>query len=202
MSDVPEGVRAALQIEDDTERLLEIAAVVSEALTGLARPVVVGGLAVAYWTAGVYQTGDIDIVMPWSPEVDERLASLGFEKEGRFWRLPGADVFLEAPGSALQPGEEVEVVEVKSGRTLAVLRPEDVLVYRLHEFVATGHSDPLGQAMMLVDSPDLDRERLGKLTGREGLTEALREVEQLARRVERGEKLETWQLHDIARRLQ
>jgi len=70
--------------------MLEIAAVVAAALAPVGvRPVIVGGLAVAYWTAGTYVTSDIDVVMPHLAEVDEHLAALGFEPEGRFWGAAG-----------------------------------------------------------------------------------------------------------------
>jgi len=202
MADLRTELARALTIDDQTERQLEVVAIVSEAVADLGiRPVVVGGLAVAYWTAGTYLTGDIDVLMPSSPAVDERLRALGFRREGRFWLIAEADLFLEAPGSFLEPGAEAEEVAVASGRTVRLIRPEDVLVGRLHEFVATGHSDPLGQAFMLLDSPDLDRARLASLLAPAELTHALREIEKLAERVEQGEKLETWELHDVARRL-
>jgi hypothetical protein len=188
MPDLKAELARALAIEDQTERQLEVVAIVSEAVADLGvRPVVVGGLAVAYWTAGTYLTGDIDLLMPSSPAVDERLRSLGFEREGRFWLIAKAELFLEAPGSFLKPGAEAQEVTVASGRPVRVIRPEDVLVGRLHEFVATGHSDPLGQAFMLLDSSDLERGRLASLLALEG--------------VERGERLESWELHDAARRL-
>ena len=47
------AIEQALEIEDETERLLEVAAIVEEALAEIGiHPVVVGGLAVAYWTGG------------------------------------------------------------------------------------------------------------------------------------------------------
>ena len=53
------------EIPDATEQMLEIAGVVDAALRSIAiRPIVVGGLAVAYWTTGLYLTSDIDVVMP------------------------------------------------------------------------------------------------------------------------------------------
>src|SRR3972149_7332329 len=85
-------------IEDQTERQLEVVAIVSEAVADLGiRPVVVGGLAVAYWTAGTYLTGDLDVLMPSSPAVDERLPALGFRREGGVWLIAEADLLLAAP---------------------------------------------------------------------------------------------------------
>ncbi len=43
--------------------------------------------------------------MPYLPEIDARLAVLGFDRRGRYWQLQGSNVLLEAPGSALSPGE-------------------------------------------------------------------------------------------------
>src|SRR3990170_5509969 len=109
MPDLRAELARALTIDDQTERQLEVVAIVSEAVADLGiRPVVVGGLAVAYWTAGTYLTGDIDVLMPSSPAVDERLRALGAGRGGRFWLIAEADLFLEAPGSFLEPGAEAE----------------------------------------------------------------------------------------------
>ncbi len=197
-----EALEQALRVGDETERLLEVAAVVEGALHRIGvHPVVVGGLAVAYWTAGAYVTGDIDVVMPHLPEIDTCLAELGFEKRGRFWVLPGSDVFLEAPGSFLASGEEAVEVDLESGRMVTVLRAEDVLVYRLHEFVATGHGDSFRQSVALLGVPGIGRERLAARVAAEGLADALEVVQSLADRVATGGAVESWELHDIARRL-
>jgi hypothetical protein len=98
-----DDLRRTADISDPTEQMLEIAGVVDSALRATRiRPIVVGGLAVAYWTTGLYLTGDIDVVMPSSTEVEQRLATLGFERDGRFWTLPGRDPVFEAPGSTLE----------------------------------------------------------------------------------------------------
>src|SRR2546425_13034246 len=99
MADPKAELELALQLEDETERMLAVVGVVAEALHDLGFvPVVVGGLAVQYWTRGAYTTADIDVLLPHRPEIDRRFEALGFEREGRHWRLPGRDVFVEAPG--------------------------------------------------------------------------------------------------------
>jgi len=203
MPDLKAELARALSIEDQTERQLEVVAIVSEAVADLGiRPVVVGGLAVAYWTAGTYLTGDIDLLMPSSPAVDERLRALGFEREGRFWVIAEAALFLEAPGSFLEPGAEAAEVRLASGRTARLIRPEDVLVGRLHEFVATGHPSAFRQAVWLLGAAGIERKRLEALAVSEGLSEALVSVEVLALRVHSGETIEAWELHDVTRGLQ
>jgi hypothetical protein len=72
-------------IADQTERLLEVAALIGESLSDLGvQPVVVGGLALAYWSeSDEFITGDSDVVVPRLPELPERLKALGF-KRARF----------------------------------------------------------------------------------------------------------------------
>ena len=150
------------EIEDPTEQMLEIAAIVEEAVASLGlHPIVVGGLAVAYWAAGTYLTHDIDVVMPYVPDLESRMAALGFVREGRLWVLPGRAVFFEAPGNKLEPNPDgFEVVETRSGRHVRVQAAEDVLLVRLQEFLATGHSDAFQQCLWLLGVESFDHTRL------------------------------------------
>ncbi len=63
-------------------------------------PILVGGLALEFYTAGGYSTGDVDLALPRSPAVDAAFADLGFAREGRFWIRPELDLFFEAPAPA------------------------------------------------------------------------------------------------------
>jgi hypothetical protein len=197
-------LRRTADIPDPTEEMLEIAAVVDAALRPVTiRPVVVGGLAVAYWTTGLYLTADIDVVMPYSAEIERRLASLGFEREGRFWTLPGRDPVLEAPGSTLEfnPAGHIEV-ELASGRTLRIQEVEEVLLLRLAEFVATGNADVFQQCLWLLGVSGLDRERLRTRAGEEALGRALDALDRIATTLGRdATKLEIWEITDLARSL-
>jgi predicted nucleotidyltransferase len=192
----------ALEIEDETERMLGVVGVITDALEDLGvRPVIVGGLAVQYWTHARYTTTDIDLLLPSLPVIGERLQALGLERQGRHWVLPGSELFVEAPGSTLGPDEQAEEVEVWDGTVVALLSLEDVLIYRLHEFVGTGHADAGEQAAALVSLANLDRERLDRRASQEHLTNAVEAIERLARRSEAGERFETWELHEIAEEL-
>jgi hypothetical protein len=196
------ALEEALGVEDQTERLLEVAAVVSEAVADLGvRPVVVGGLAVAFWTSGAYVTSDIDVLMPSLPEVGERLAELGFEQRGRYWIVPGREVFLEAPGSFLAPAAEAVDVELASGRLVALERPEDALVHRLHELAATPNSDVFRSAAYLLRATRLDSVRLERRAAEEGLGSTLGALERLVDRLDRGETIEPWEIKEAVRGL-
>jgi hypothetical protein len=195
-------LQAALALEDETERMLSVAAIVAKALRDLGfEPVVVGGLAVQLWTDGAYTTFDIDVLLPADDQVSDRLSRLGFLREGRHWILPGRDVLLEAPGNFLAPSERATEVRLPNGSTVSVLSVEDVLIYRLHEFAGTGHRDAASQAVSLLAVPELDDVRLAQRAAEEGLTEALAAISGVAERIDAGETIETDELHDIARGL-
>jgi len=195
-------LRRTADIPDPTEQMLEIAGVVDAALRLIQiRPVVVGGLAVAYWTTGLYLTGDIDVVMPHSSEIEQQLAALGFEREGRFWTLPGRDPVFEAPGSTLElnPDGHVEV-ELASGRTIRIQDANELLLLRLAEFTATGNADVFQQCLWLLGVAGLDRERLRGRAADESLARALDALYRIGKRVEQdATKLELWEITDLAK---
>jgi hypothetical protein len=164
-----EEVRSAAAIPDQTERLLEVAAIIAAAFADFqAQPVVVGGLALAYWSDSAFGTGDIDVVMPRLPELAERLAALGFERPGREWVLPGFEVAFEAPGEELEPGDEAESVELASGRRVLVLSIEDLLLWRLREWVHWHAVSGFQQAAHLLAAEPLNAARLDRRAAEEG----------------------------------
>jgi len=112
--------------------------------------------------------------MPHIAEIGDRLAALGFEREGRFWTLPGRQPVLEAPASTLafDPHGYSEV-EFASGRSVLVQDVEEVLLLRLDEFVATGNADVLQQCLWLLGASGLDNERLRRRAQEQSLTPTL-----------------------------
>ena len=177
--------------------MLRIVAAVQSALTDTgSRPVIVGGLAVEYWT-GSYSTADIDVLLPSHHEITQRLEALGFVRHGRVWELPGHEVIWEMPASALDERDHAVEIAVPGGRVL-MLALEDILVHRIEEFVATGHLDVARQAVALVTHPRLDRERLHERAQACGHEHAVTVIEGLATRAGRGERFETDELHALA----
>lgn len=99
-------------------------------------PVVVGGTALAIYTAGGYETKDVDLALPVAPEVDAAFRDLGFAKSGRFWVRPELDLFFEAPAPAGLPGETAPRTEIDvDGLPVVVLGLEDLLIDRLRAVV-------------------------------------------------------------------
>lgn len=136
-------LRRVAKASDLAERTLEVVAIVESVAAPLGiRPVVVGGMAVYFWTASdAFFTYDIDVVMEVPDALADALKQLGFTPtaDGRHWTLGGTDVFLEAPSSRLDDDAVVTDVELPSGRTAGVLSRVDVLLDRLAELQATGH---------------------------------------------------------------
>jgi hypothetical protein len=139
---------------DLIERTFEVVALVDEVAAPLGiHPVVVGGMAVYFWTAREeFVTYDIDVLMEVPRELDEQLTALGFSRiaDGRHWRLEGTDVLLEAPGSYVDHDAVVAEIALPSGRSAKVLSRVDVLLDRLDEFQATGHQIVGQQVLVLI----------------------------------------------------
>jgi hypothetical protein len=199
---VEKRLAAALALEHPTERKLAVVALIDELVQRIGfRAIVIGGLAVEFWTHGAYTTSDIDLYLPHGPAVDDLLGDLGFQKRGRHWVHADAGLFVEAPASFPAPEEEIAEVELQNGARVLLLSAEDVLVYRLHEFLGTGHSDVAEQSVALLASPDIERARVIERAEQEGLLPTLAAIETLSQRLRRGETVETYELHEIADKL-
>jgi hypothetical protein len=147
------------------------------------------------------KTTDVDLYLPRAPAVDGALARLGFDKKGRHWALPARDLFIEAPAEFKSERERAADIELSNGEKVLVLSIEDVVIDRLHQFLAGGHRDVAEQAVTLLQNDVVDHDRLRVRADEEGLTSVLRELERLSERVRGGELIETFELHEIANRL-
>ncbi len=119
---------------DTLERRLVFVAVLSrgvEAL-GCTAPVVVGGHAVEFWTAGDYPTVDIDLAGASEP-IAQILAGWGFRREGRHWLDEALGIVVEVPASQLEAAQQHRTVSVDIGGFKAhVLGIEDLIIDRLN----------------------------------------------------------------------
>lgn len=204
LEELRSALEKAVRIEDETERLLEVAAIVEEALAEVGvEAVVVGGLAVAYWTRGRYTTGEIDFVAPVNPALRTRLADLGFDRPaGRHWVYPNSSVALEVPGNTLEGGDQPTEVEARSGRTLRVLSLEDLLLWRLREFLHWHDSRGFRHVLYMLESERVDRDRLQARAEESGLNDALNWVISAADEIKDGRTFETWEIEKEAKRLE
>ena len=184
----PELTLDRLRDEADPQRRRLIAlGVLTERLSAHGiEPILVGGGALEFYTAGGYATKDVDLALPVAPEVDAAFAALGFEKEGRYWYHPEYDLLFEAPAPAGLPGEDAPRTEVEiDGLRVVIIGIEDLLIDRLRAWVHW-NSDEDGRwtrrlACLYPDRIDWGyvRERTSSVPEE---AEALGEIEQEARR--------------------
>jgi hypothetical protein len=134
------------QIADVAERTLEVVAIVETVSAPLGiHPVLVGGMAVYFWTGQEdFFTHDIDVVMPVPDELAMRLAELGFAHttDKRHWTLEDTDILLEAPSSYLDSDAEFSQIKLRSRRTAKVISRVDILMDRLDELQPLGTRRP------------------------------------------------------------
>ncbi|MDH7513747.1 MAG: hypothetical protein QHH14_12445 [Clostridiales bacterium] len=100
---------------------------------GKSAPIVIGGLALSYYTREVYFTADIDLAYSDREAIDEVLKEIGFRKKGRYWVNENLEIAVEVPVGALA-GEEspVEVVELEPGLECRIIGLEDLIIDRLN----------------------------------------------------------------------
>ena len=122
-------------------------------------PILVGGGALEFYTAGGYATSDIDLALPSCPEVDAAFADMGFAKEGRYWVRDDFDLLFEAPAPASLPGEDAARTEVEvDGLRVVVIGIEDLLLDRLRAWVhwQSGEDERWARRLVLLYGDRID----------------------------------------------
>ena len=100
---------------------------------GKPAPVLIGGLALSYYTREVYFTADIDLAYTDREALDEVLQELGFVKKGRYWVHTGLDIAVEVPASGLADEQAPrETVELEGGLSCVVIGLEDLIIDRMN----------------------------------------------------------------------
>ncbi|MEX0985629.1 MAG: hypothetical protein WD096_11370 [Actinomycetota bacterium] len=131
----------AVREEDRPRRHLLVAAAL-RAILGR-EPVVVGGAAQDFYTSGVYVETDLDMCGWVTAPERATLRLLGFEKQGRHWVYPPANVAAEFPESKIE-GDEARIVRVPIGDGIAaIIGVDDLYLDRLRQ--ATAEHEPAQQ---------------------------------------------------------
>jgi excisionase family DNA binding protein len=161
--------------EDPLVRRLAFVAQLTRGIEALGwpPPVVVGGHAVEFYSAGSYATQDIDLAGASEP-IAEVLEEWGFERQGRHWFDDDLGIVVEAPGSSLGPAAREHVVAVKVGGAVAhILGVEDLIVDRLAACVFWHDEESCRWARVLLTSAvELDEAYLDQRVREEQLADA------------------------------
>lgn len=188
MTEIPDLSSLRLELEevatapDFYRGNLRAAGIISEAFARVGlHPVLVGGYAVEFYSAGQYTTGDIDLVLPGGPAVTTVMEGLGFVRHGRHWRHAELPFFVEFPSSQLRSGERF--IEVRVGSYgVRLISVEDLIVDRLCSFKFWGATeDGYNAVLLLAGAERLDWEHLRTRAEAEGVSDALEEVDALRR---------------------
>ncbi|MCE2425265.1 MAG: hypothetical protein J4F45_09215 [Pseudomonadales bacterium] len=182
MSDIRARLDRLADEADARKRRLVAVGVLTEALAphGI-EPILVGGGALEFYTAGGYATSDVDLALPASAEVNAAFADLGFEKEGRYWVRADLDLLVEAPAPAGLPGEDAPRTEVDvDGVRVVVIGIEDLLLDRLRAWVHwhSGEDERWTRRLALLYSDRIDWEYLRDRT--KSVAEEAAALEELA----------------------
>lgn len=96
-------------------------------------PIVIGGLALSYYTREVYFTADIDLAYSDREALDQVLKAIGFGQEGRYWVSEDLKIAVEVPVGVLVSEEApVEIVELEAGLQCQIVGVEDLIIDRLN----------------------------------------------------------------------
>lgn len=163
-------------LADPLERRLMFVGLLTRGVVGLGwtPPVVVGGHAVEFYTAGGYTTVDIDLAGASEP-VAQVLAAWGFAREGRHWYDVNLGLVVEVPGSPLAPSELEHVVTLRiGGDRVKIIGIEDLIVDRLAACKHWGHRDSCEwAARLLAVADDVDEEYLARRCAEEDVEDTL-----------------------------
>jgi hypothetical protein len=152
-----------LAMEEGPERTAALAAWV-QGLFDKEKPVLVGGSAVELYTGGAYTTGDLDFVGTVTSAVARKLLGAGFTRSGRHFIHEDGRIFLDFPGSQLDPG--VQAVRVTmAGREVLLISLEDIIIDRLAAW--TYWNSPVdGANAYLLYSSNRGKTDIGRLWAR------------------------------------
>lgn len=175
LEELRERMERAAQIEDPLDRRLWVLAVITEFLapSGV-KPILVGGAAVEFYTAGGYYTVDIDVVADTSA-MSDALAQLGFEKKGRHWLREDIDIAIEAPGNNLTGDpNRISSVEIE-GLKAYVIGIEDIILDRLNAYVHWKSNEDGRWALRLIKENDqnIDWPYLNDQAAEQNISDAL-----------------------------
>jgi len=166
-------------LADPLERRLAFCALLARAMKdmGFLEPVIVGGHAVEFYTAGGYTTTDVDLVAA-SEALEQILPNWGFRHLGRHWIHDDLGIAVEAPGSRLE-GDRERVTEVATSAGAAyIIGLEDLIIDRICAF-AHWQSEADRQWAALLLRLFRNRIDVGYLRQRAKLYDVAEEVEKL-----------------------
>lgn len=137
--------------------------------------VLTGGACVVVYTKSEYMSYDLDFVLISSDkqkESRELLQKIGFYEEGRYFKHPDSEYFIDFVAPPLSVGSEPvkSISEIrKKGKTLRLLSPTDCVKDRLIAFYHWQDRQALEQALMVCQAEPVDLKEVERWSRNEGM---------------------------------
>jgi len=169
------------EIADMTE--MELSAYVQSHLRKQGIEVVLsGGGAVTIYSENRYISKDLDLVNIYAVnrrKIRAAMNELGFQEEGRYFRHPETELFIEFPAGPLAiGGEAISNIVEKEVRTglLRIISPTDCVKDRLAAYYHWGDQQCLIQAEYVAQAQEIDLEEVERWSEREGMLIKFRNI--------------------------
>ena len=193
-------LQKASKEKNKAKRGVRIAAVIAEALRSIGQdPVLVGGVAVEFYTEGGYATADIDMLAPGGSALSQILKELGFERRGKDYLNEELEIYIEFPGDFLEEGRKSNLLNV-DGIPLKIISVEDLIVDRLCAYKYWKSEIDGFSALLLLELEEIDEKRLQERAKNEDVVGALEWIQKLYEEIfrkklspkESSQKLKEW----------
>lgn len=141
-----------------------------------------GGAAVAIHSSNKYVSKDLDLINVYGVnrrKIRDTMTAIGFYEEGRYFKHPDSQFFVEFPPGPLSIGEEPvkQIVEKKlSTGVLKVISPTDCVKDRLAAYYHWGDQQSLLQAILVAQRNEINIDEIRSWSRVEG---KLQEFEKL-----------------------
>lgn len=145
------------------------------------KAVLTGGACATIYSAGGYQSEDLDLILQSSPtqrSLDEAMAKAGFARNGDFYEHPRTSFFVEFPRGPLAIGTDTSIAPVEvqvEGVPVLLLSATDSCRDRLAAFYHWKDRQALGAAVAIATNHPLDLEKIRAWSRREGAAEGFEE---------------------------
>jgi hypothetical protein len=136
--------------------------------------ILAGGAAVAIYSNNKYVSKDLDLINIYGAnrrKIRAALLEIGFYEEGRYFKHPDSQFFIEFPPGPLTIGEEPvsQIIEKKlSTGTLKIISPTDCIKDRLAAYYDWGDQQSLLQATLVAQRNEIHIAEIRRWSQAEG----------------------------------
>lgn len=163
----------------------ELAAFIQEHLRARGIDVVLsGGACVSIYSQGKYVSMDLDmihtaLIAPKRSAIREAMQDLGFSEDGRYFKHPDTDLFVEFPKGPPAVGEEPVklILELKTTTgKLRIISPTDCVKDRLAWFYHDHDQQCLDQAVAVARNNQVDLKEIERWSVSEGMRDQFKRI--------------------------